>query len=171
MVIAKNDAAHVKLSTDIAERNVHRYYKAFVWGNIVPPSGTITTNISRGTNDRTRMRVVHPPLGKIATTHYTTLSSWQYVSLVECKLDTGRTHQIRVHLSHVGHSILGDQIYGQNARKIAYYSSGGLKDILVALKRQALHSYKLEFNHPTTGENMSFISELPEDLQKIISVL
>jgi 23S rRNA pseudouridine1911/1915/1917 synthase len=171
MVIAKNDVAHVKLSAAIAERHVQRYYKAFVWGNIVPPEGTITTNIARGTHDRTRMRVVHPPSGKIATTHYATLSSWQYVSLVECKLDTGRTHQIRVHLSHVGHSVIGDQIYGQNARKISYYASGALKQVLATLKRQALHSYKLEFKHPSTGKNMSFVSELPEDLQQIISIL
>ena len=171
MIIAKNDVSHVKLSDAIAKREVQRYYKAFVWGNIMPPEGTITTNIARSSSDRTRMRVVHPPLGKIATTHYTTLSSWQYVSLVECKLETGRTHQIRVHLSHVGHSVLGDQIYGNNSRKIAYYASGALKDVLQTLKRQALHSYKLEFEHPITGKNMSFVSELPEELERIIRVM
>ena len=117
------------------------------------------------------MRVVHHPLGKVATTHYTTLTYWQYVSLVECKLDTGRTHQIRVHLSHVGHSVLGDPVYGQNSRKISYYSSGKLKEVLLKLKRQALHSYKLEFAHPSTGKQLSFISELPEDLEEIITAM
>jgi len=169
MIIAKNDVSHVKLSEAIANRHVNRCYKAFVWGNIMPPAGTITTNIARSTKDRTRMTIVHPPRGKVATTHYETLESMQYISLVECKLDTGRTHQIRVHMSHIGHSIVGDPVYGHNARKIAYYASGKLKEILHDLKRQALHSYKLEFEHPITGERMSFVSELPEEL-KVLAI-
>jgi len=171
MIIAKNDKAHMKLSEEIANRSIRRYYKALVWGNINPASGTITTNIARSSYDRTRMTVVHEPRGKIAITHYDTLSVWQHINLIECKLETGRTHQIRVHLSHIGHSVVGDPTYGHNTRKITHYCSGELKDAITALNRQALHSYKLEFLHPITGKELSFVSELPEDIESVIAIL
>ena len=171
MVIAKNDATHEKLSNDIAERDVKRTYTALVWGNINPDSGTITTNIGRSPKERTRMTVVEYPNGKIATTHYKTIQSFGYISMVECRLETGRTHQIRIHMSHIGHSVVGDQTYGNNARKISSHYTDEKKVALTDFKRQALHSSLLEFEHPTTGERMVFESPLPEDMQELISKL
>ena len=171
MVVAKNDAAHEKLSSDIASRDVKRIYTALVWGNINPDSGTITTNIGRSPKDRTRMTVVDYPNGKIATTHYETIQSFGYISMVECRLQTGRTHQIRIHMSHIGHSVVGDQTYGNNMRKINSHYDGEKKEVLVGFKRQALHSSRLEFEHPTTGELMVFESELPDDIKGLIAAL
>lgn len=171
MMVAKNDATHEKLSSDIAERDVKRIYKALVWGNINPEFGTVTTQIGRSAKDRTRMTVVDYPNGKIATTHYTTLQSFGYISMVECRLDTGRTHQIRIHMSHIGHSVVGDQTYGNNARKINQHYTDEKKEVLMNFKRQALHSSRLEFTHPTTGELMVFESPLPDDIQKLINAL
>lgn len=171
IVVAKNDASHAVLSQDIAVRKVKRIYTALVWGNIIPDTGTIETCIGRSTRDRTRMMVTDYPNGKVAITHYTSLQSFGYISMVECRLETGRTHQIRVHMSHVGHSVIGDQTYGHNARKIMQYYSGERGEMLKAFKRQALHSTKLEFNHPISKKLMIFEAPLPADMQKIIEVL
>lgn len=166
MMVAKNDVAHVSLSEQIASRDLKRVYHAIVWGTIIPHSGTITTNIDRSLRDRTLMQVVKNG-GKVATTHYKTLKILGEASLVECRLETGRTHQIRVHMSHVGHSVLGDQSYGHNARKLAQCYKGEVGEELKLFKRQALHSQYIEFTHPVTGKTMSFTSELPEDMQNI----
>lgn len=171
MMIAKNNIAHEKLSHEIAERNIKRTYTALVWGNINPDSGTITTNIGRSPKERTRMTVVEYPNGKIATTHYKTMQSFGYISMIECRLETGRTHQIRIHMSHIGHSVVGDQTYGNNARKINGHYADEKKIALTNFKRQALHSSRLEFEHPTTGKVMLFESELPEDMQELIDAL
>jgi len=171
MVVAKNDITHKKLSEDIAERNVKRIYKALVWGNLNPESGTVTTNIGRSTKDRTRMTVVDYPNGKTATTHYDTIQSFGYISMVECRLETGRTHQIRIHMSHIGHSVVGDQTYGNNARKINQHYTDLKKETLTKFRRQALHSSRLEFEHPITGELMIFESPLPDDIQTLINAL
>lgn len=171
IVVAKNDTSHAQLSQDIAARNVKRIYTSLVWGNITPDSGTIETYINRSTRDRTRMMVTDYPNGKVAITHYTSIRSFGYISMVECKLETGRTHQIRVHMSHLGHSVVGDQTYGHNTRKIMQYYSGEKGEVLKDFKRQALHSTKLEFNHPITKKLMTFEAPLPEDIQKIIDVL
>jgi 23S rRNA pseudouridine1911/1915/1917 synthase len=171
MIIAKNDDAHIKLSDDIAQRKVKRIYTALVWGNINPDSGKVETHIGRSSKDRTRMCVVDYPNGKHAVTHYETIQSFGYISMVECRLETGRTHQIRIHMSHISHSVVGDQAYGNNARKINLYYSGTQKEALQTFKRQALHSSKLEFTHPRTNELMYFESELPEDMQNLISIL
>ena len=171
MMVAKNDTAHEKLSGDIASRDVKRTYTALVWGNINPDSGTITTNIGRNPKERTRMTVVEYPNGKIATTHYKTIQSFGYISMVECRLETGRTHQIRIHMSHIGHSVVGDQTYGNNARKINSHYTDEKKTALVNFQRQALHSSKLEFDHPMTGERMVFESPLPDDMKMLIEAL
>lgn len=171
MIVAKNDNAHKAIAHSIEKREVKRIYKAFVWGNINPSEGTIETNIIRSSKDRTRMSVTKHDEGKFAITHYKTIKSYGYISLIECKLETGRTHQIRVHLSHIGHSVVGDQIYGHNSRKIIQYYNGNAKELLMGLKRQALHSYFLEFIHPTTKILMSFQSELPKELQFFDSIL
>jgi 23S rRNA pseudouridine1911/1915/1917 synthase len=169
MVVAKNDQAHAKLSEAIANREVKRVYTALVWGNVSPESGTIKTNIARSNKDRTRMTVVSDPAGKVAITHYVTKRSLGYISILECSLETGRTHQIRVHLSHIGHSVVGDQTYGNNSRKINQYYSGTKKEVLENFKRQALHSSYLEFMHPTNLEIMRFESPLPKDLELIVN--
>ena len=171
MVVAKTDDAHAKLSEAIADRKVKRIYTALVWGNMNPESGTIETNIIRSNKDRTRMMVTDYPNGKVAITHYKMIKSFGYVSMVECQLETGRTHQIRVHMSYKKHSLVGDQTYGANSRKIIQYYSGDKKDVLSNFKRQALHSSRLEFVHPITGAQMSFQSELPEDMQVLIRAL
>ncbi len=167
MVIAKNDFAHTELSKQISQRSAQRVYKAIVWGMPVKTNDIIETYISRSRIDRLRMRVTRGE-GKIAITQYTVVQvlAGGVASLLECKLGTGRTHQIRVHMSHIGHSIIGDQTYGHNARKINKYHLA--KDAILALKRQALHSCKLSFVHPVTQENMTFESPLPEDLCSLL---
>ena len=171
MMIAKNDIAHEKLSNDIALRTVKRIYTALVWGNINPDKGIITTNIGRSPRVRTRMTVVEYPNGKIATTHYETIQSFGYISMVQCRLETGRTHQIRIHMSHIGHSVVGDQTYGNNIRKINMHYTDEKKAALMNFQRQALHSTCLEFEHPTTGKFMTFKSNLPEDIRGLIEAL
>jgi len=171
MLIAKTDEAHSILSDDIANKKVKRIYQALVWGNITPASGVISTNIARHNIDRTRMRVVDAPSGKLAITHYNTLESYGYISLLQCQLDTGRTHQIRVHLSHIGHSVVGDQIYGANSKKINLYYSGAKKEALLKFRRQALHSSFIEFTHPISKETISFTAPVPEDLNDLFMAL
>lgn len=171
MIIAKNDKSHAKLSNELAERNIKRTYIALVWGNMNPSHGTVETNIARSPRDRTRMTVVEFPSGKHAITHYKVLKSFGYISMVECQLETGRTHQIRVHMSHIGHSVVGDQTYGHNARKINNYYNGPKIEGLLQFKRQALHATKMEFEHPTGGKMMSFEAEMPEDMMQLISLL
>lgn len=171
MIVAKNDKAHEILCKDIAERKIKRIYKALVWGVPKELEDTIITNIDRSRADRKRRAVCRKPKGKTAVTHYKLLESFEKISLVECKLETGRTHQIRVHMSHIGHSLVGDQLYGNNARKILHNVSGDLKDFLDNFNRQALHSYKLEFAHPISGKLLSFEEELPQDLDDILSLL
>lgn len=168
MVVAKNDFAHVSLAEQIVSRQLKRVYKAIVWGSITPPSGTISANLDRSRRDRTMIQVVKTG-GKVATTHYKTLEIYPYVSLVECRLDTGRTHQIRVHMNHIGHSIFGDPVYGSHARKLNQYYKDN--KVLEEFKRQALHSCYIEFIHPAIGELMSFTSELPEDMAQIGEIL
>lgn len=171
MIVAKNDKAHEILCKDIAERKIKRIYKALVWGVPKELEDTIITNIDRSRADRKRRAVCRKPKGKTAVTHYKLLESFEKISLVECKLETGRTHQIRVHMSHIGHSLVGDQLYGNNARKILHNVSGDLKAFLDNFNRQALHSYKLEFAHPISGKLLSFEEELPQDLDDILSLL
>jgi 23S rRNA pseudouridine1911/1915/1917 synthase len=170
MIVAKNDVAHVSLSEQIASRELKRVYQAIVWGVPIPHSGTIDANLDRNVRDRTLMRVVKTG-GKTAITHYKVLKILGATSLVECRLETGRTHQIRVHMSHIAHSIFGDQSYGHNARKIAQNYKGEVGEELKLFKRQALHSCFIEFTHPVTEETMSFSAEMPEDMQNIAKKL
>lgn len=171
MIVAKNDKAHEILSKDIADRKIKRTYKALIWGVPNQQEDTIITNIDRSRADRKRRAVCRKPKGKAAITHYSLIASWKNISLVECRLETGRTHQIRVHMSHIGNSVVGDQLYGNNSRKILHNSVGELKEYLEIFKRQALHSCRLEFTHPITGQELSFEAPLPEDMDKIITLL
>jgi 23S rRNA pseudouridine1911/1915/1917 synthase len=171
MVVAKNNFAHASLSNQIEKRQLVRNYKALVWGMINPTSGTIETNIGRDRVNRQKMSALKLG-GKKAITHYHTerIFLGGLMSLVICKLETGRTHQIRVHLSHVGHSVVGDQAYGQNARKINKLPLE-IKEKLVNFKRQALHSYCIAFNHPRTNKFFEFSIDLPHDMKRIVDLL
>jgi 23S rRNA pseudouridine1911/1915/1917 synthase len=169
MVVAKNDIAHISLSEQIQSRNLKRIYKALVWGLVIPTNGMIDANIDRSRQDRTRMKVVKFG-GKTAITHYKTIKIFPLcsISLIECQLETGRTHQIRVHLSHKGNSIVGDQTYGNNSRKLGQNSD---QITLNNFKRQALHSSYISFTHPVSYEIMEFETDLPEDFQELIESL
>ena len=172
MVVAKNNIVHNNLAVQIQNRTLQRQYNALIWGAIKPFNGVIKANIARSSKDRTRMAVVYRG-GKVAITHYNTLEIFEKynMSLVECKLATGRTHQIRVHLSNAGHSIVGDQVYGHNVRKANNLTDDNLKKLLCNFQRQALHSYYISFLHPKTEKIMSFTSDIPQDLMEVIEFL
>lgn len=167
MVVAKNNLAHVNLARQIETRQLVRRYQAVIWGVMNPLSGTIKANIGRSKADRKKMAILRSG-GKPATTYYHTrqifLSS--AASLIECKLETGRTHQIRVHLSGRGHSLVGDQTYGHNNHQIkpAQAALAGLADF----KRQALHSWYISFSHPVSNNILEFSSALPADISQLI---
>lgn len=157
MIVAKNDAAHIALSQQIQSKTAVRTYLAVVRGNIKTDSGTITTQIARDKNDRKKMAVVKEG-GREAITDYEVLERFGKYTLVRCKLRTGRTHQIRVHMEYLGYPLVGDPKYSPMKTPFA-------------IKGQALHSHTLEFTHPRTGERMKFEAPLPEDMHKIITRL
>lgn len=157
MIVAKNDAAHIALSQQIQSKTAVRTYLAVVRGNIKTDSGTITTQIARDKNDRKKMAVVKEG-GREAITDYEVLERFGKYTLVRCKLRTGRTHQIRVHMEYLGYPLVGDPKYSPMKTPFD-------------IKVQALHSHTLEFTHPRTGERMKFEAPLPEDMHKIITRL
>lgn len=171
MVVAKNNQAHTHLAEQIETRELTRKYKAFIWGMIKTTEGIIDAPMGRNRLDRKKMSVVKIG-GKRAITHYKTLEILHngLFSFVECKLETGRTHQIRVHLSHIGHSIVGDQTYGNNGRKIQGCPEY-LKELLSALKHQALHSFYISFNHPRNGERLTFEQDIPADYRELMDFI
>lgn len=177
MVIAKNNLAHANLAEQIATRNLVRKYKALVFGIISPSRGIIQTKIARNRLDPKKMSVIKStapnPYAKEAITYYSTelILVNGLVSLVECQLKTGRTHQIRVHLSHIGHSIIGDQTYGNNSRKIKSIPIIEIQEILSEFKHQALHSYHIAFNHPISKKILEFTIGLPKNMQTAIDTL
>ncbi|HYE00706.1 MAG TPA: RluA family pseudouridine synthase [Alphaproteobacteria bacterium] len=170
MVVAKSDAAHHGLAAQFADRTLSRTYQAVVWGLPNPTAGEVDAPIGRDPRDRQRMAVVARG-GKHAVTRYRTLQrAGGRACLVECRLLTGRTHQIRVHLGHIGHPLVGDPLYGR--RRIP----GGIKDdpaatAVAAFPRQALHAVALTFRHPLTGETLQFASPLPQDITDLLSNL
>lgn len=157
MIVAKNDAAHISLSQQIQNKNAVRTYLAVVRGNIKTDSGTIETQIARDKTDRKKMAVVKEG-GRDAITDYEVLERFGKYTLVRCKLRTGRTHQIRVHMEYLGYPLVGDPKYSPMKTPFG-------------IKGQALHSHTLEFTHPRTGERMKFEAPLPEDMHKIITRL
>ena len=171
MVVAKNNIIHNKLAQQIQSRSLVRKYKALIWGMMKPGSGKIDLNIERNRLDRKKMSVAKIG-GKEAITHYTTdkLFLGGKLSLITCKLQTGRTHQIRVHLSHLGHSIVGDQTYGSNNKKISILEPQ-IQGIFKNFTRQALHSYYLAFNHPANGELIEFEIHIADDILELITIL
>jgi 23S rRNA pseudouridine1911/1915/1917 synthase len=173
MIVAKNDAAHLHLAAQLADRSLSRTYLCLVWGMLPTMSGVINANIGRQAKDRTKMQVMRFGGGKEAITNYDTKKILKNgaISLVECRLETGRTHQIRVHMSHIGHSIIGDQTYGNNSRKILHSNLPmNIKNHLREFTRQALHSVSIKFIHPSTKQEMNFSVDLPEDMKDIIEL-
>ncbi|WP_250311710.1 RluA family pseudouridine synthase [Rickettsia endosymbiont of Oedothorax gibbosus] len=168
MVVAKNNFAHVHLASQIESRNLVRKYKALVWGIINPQEGVISNNIGRDRILRQKMTVLKFG-GKEAITHYKTEKIFfnGIISMVECRLATGRTHQIRVQLSHLKHSVVGDQTYGKNSRKVNCNFSI-VPQKLMDFKRQALHSWYISFSQPVSGKLLEFESPLPSDITEII---
>lgn len=158
MVAAKNDKAHLSLAEQIGKKTAKRIYQAIVYGNIREERGIIKGDIGRHPVDRKKMAIVHEN-GKPAVTEFRVLQRFGEYTLVECSLKTGRTHQIRVHMTHIGHPLVGDPKYGPK-RKTAF-----------AIQGQALHSISLELTHPTTGNRMFFEAPLPEDMEKILRAL
>jgi 23S rRNA pseudouridine1911/1915/1917 synthase len=170
MVVAKSDAAHQALSTAFAERDLERSYLALTWGPPSPAAGSVDAPIGRHPADRKRMAVV--ARGKQALTHYATERAWGTAcALVRCRLATGRTHQIRVHLAHIGHPLIGDPVYLRRTPSSARGLAATSRDTLLAFPRQALHAQSLGFRHPVTGQPLSFTSPLPPDMAALIVTL
>lgn len=174
LVAAKNDLAHHGLAAQFAAHDLERAYLAIVWGAPTPPAGRIAGNIGRHPIQRQKM-TVRATGGKMAITHYRTLKRFDCAgkaaaALVECRLQTGRTHQIRVHMTHVGHPLIGDAVYGRATR----HGRGlpeGLKRLLAAFPRQALHAASLGFRHPRTSKALKFSAELPHDMTALLNEL
>jgi 23S rRNA pseudouridine1911/1915/1917 synthase len=171
MVVAKTETAHRGLSRDFAARRIDRAYAAFVWGAPNPVSGDITGNIGRSEANRKKMAVLGPGRGRPALTHYRFERTFKTAAvLIECRLATGRTHQIRVHLAHIGHPLIGDPVYGSRAGR-AVARSGEIGARIAAFPRQALHAKRLGFAHPADGRGLTFDSPLPPDLHELLTVL
>ena len=172
LVIAKNEYALNRLSKQFYDRTTDRRYNALVWGTPDPSEGTITGNVGRNIKDRKIMQVFKDDTeGKTAITHYKVLEDLGYISLIECKLETGRTHQIRVHFSHIKHPLFNDEEYGGDqilkGTTFTKYQQF-IKNCFKILPRQALHAKSLSFNHPVTGKRLSFDSSLPDDMLQVI---
>jgi len=172
LVIAKNEFSLNRLSRQFFERTTDRRYQALVWGTPDPPEGTITGHVGRNLKDRKIMQVFEDGSeGKPAITHYRVLENLGYISLVECKLETGRTHQIRVHLSHIKHPLFNDEEYGGDqilkGTTFTKYQQF-IRNCFRILPRQALHAKSLSFDHPVTGKRLSFDSDLPDDMKQVI---
>lgn len=169
LVVAKTEFAMANLSRQFFDRTTERLYYAIVWGNIEEDSGTIEGNIGRHFKNRLQMDVFPDgEHGKPAITHYKVLERLTYVTLVQCKLETGRTHQIRAHFKHIGHTLFNDERYGGDqilkGTTFTKYKQF-VENCFKALPRQALHAKTLGFTHPTTGKFLQFNSEIPEDMQ------
>ena len=172
LVVAKNDEAQLNLARQFYVHSIDRRYTAIVWGNIREDEGTIEGNIGRDPSDRMRFRVFpEGDRGKRAVTHYRVLERFGYVTVVECRLETGRTHQIRVHFNYIGHPLFNDERYdGAEIRKGTIYAKYRqfISNCFKLLPRQALHARTLGFIHPRTGKHMQFDSPLPADMQALI---
>ena len=164
LVVAKTDSAHEGLAKQFADHSISRRYIALCAGQPKPAQGTIDARLGRSDRDRKKMAVLPPDAtrGKHAVTHYRTTDSFGVASILECRLETGRTHQVRVHCASIGHPLLGDPQYGRDPK--------ALRPILEKLgfRRQALHAASLGFIHPATGERVDFQADLPRDMAELI---
>jgi 23S rRNA pseudouridine1911/1915/1917 synthase len=174
VVIAKNNEVHENLSRQFSEHSITRVYQLLIWGKLRPSSGKIDTFITRSSKNR-QMMEVSISKGKRAITNYKTIEVFENdktptLSLVECRLETGRTHQIRVHMTHLGNSIMGDGKYKKKYKKLKNIDTN-LENLIYKLDRQFLHAKTLGFIHPRTSEEMVFSSILPQELEKILELL
>ncbi|MBR0276081.1 MAG: RluA family pseudouridine synthase [Prevotella sp.] len=173
LVVAKTPEAKSCLGKQFFNHDTHRSYNALVWGNFVEDEGRIEGNIGRDPKDRLRMAVFPPSsdVGKPAVTHYRVLERYGYTTLVECRLETGRTHQIRAHMKHIGHPLFADERYGGSeilrGERTASYRAF-ITNCFRLCPRQVLHARTLGFRHPSTGQQMDFTSDLPDDMQALI---
>ena len=167
MVVAKNSKSQKYLVEQLQSHSISREYSAIVYGYMIS-GGSIEEPIGRDPKDRVKQAIVSN--GKDATTHFRVIDRFKSHTHVKAILETGRTHQIRVHLSHIGHPLIGDPMYGGRVR-FPKKASIDLKDSLINFKRHALHSKKLTLTHPISGENMSWTSKLPDDMMKLLEVL
>lgn len=175
MIVAKHDKAHQGLSEQLADRSLRRVYHAVVVKSPMPPIGTINMAIDRDPKNRLRMTTRARGGGRAAVTHYKVLQGFDACfSLVECRLESGRTHQIRVHMQALGHPLVGDPVYGapktltQSLLK-RIEASEALETVVLSLPRQALHAKEIRFIHPISGQSMSFESDYPDDLEQLLS--
>lgn len=172
LIIAKNELAHNKLAKQFFDRTTGRLYYALVWGSFKEKEGTITGHIGRSLKDRMKMTVFPDgEFGKHAVTHYKVIEEFGYITLIECKLETGRTHQIRTHFEYIGHPLFNDERYGgHNILKGTTFTKYKqfVQNCFSILPRHALHAKTLEFDHPTKKERMSFNTELPDDMTQVI---
>ena len=173
LVVAKNEEAQLKLARQFFVHSIERKYVAVVWGNIKEDEGTIEGNIGRDPNDRLRFRIFpEGDKGKRAVTHYRVLERFGFVTVVECILETGRTHQIRVHMSSIGHPLFNDERYGgAEIRQGTIYAKYRqfIENCFKIMPRQALHAKTLGFIHPSTGKEIRFDSPLPADMEQLIA--
>jgi len=174
IVVAKNNIAHENLSAQFSKHSIKRIYQLLVWGKLRPQSGTIKTLIKRSTKNRQLMEVGIVK-GKNAITNYRTLKVFENneiptLSLVECKLETGRTHQIRVHMNYKGNSILGDKKYKKKFKKFKNINQN-FENLLLNLNRQFLHAKNIGFIHPVSRKEIEFSSFLPQELENILKML
>jgi 23S rRNA pseudouridine1911/1915/1917 synthase len=167
MVVAKSDEAHRQLSEQFKNRRVSKHYTALVHGNLRQDEGTVDAPVGRHPVERKKMST-KSRRGKDALTRWKVLERFGAFTLLEAKIDTGRTHQIRVHLSSIGHPVVGDSVYGGSRRTI---ETPEIRAVVKKLTRQALHAGRLSFIHPVTGQEMSFVSPLPEDIGEVIRLL
>lgn len=171
MVAAKTDIAHRRLSAQFAEHSLERAYKAVLWGVPSPRSGDVAGNIGRSSANRKKMAVVTSG-GKTALTHYRVIHVvGGGASLVECRLSTGRTHQIRVHMSSIGHPVVGDPLYGGGNLKRLRLAEPTIRATIQGRRQQALHAFLLGFIHPTSGKEMRFEAELPDHVSDLLASL
>jgi 23S rRNA pseudouridine1911/1915/1917 synthase len=164
LVVAKSDAAHDGLARQFKAHSIDRRYLAIMSGRPAPPAGTVERWIGRSDSDRKKMAVQREGRGKHAITHYRMLTPLDRAALVECRLETGRTHQVRVHMAHIGHPLLGDPVYARGGPHKALLAQLGFR-------RQALHAARLGFVHPVTSEALSFESPIADDMQQLFSHL
>jgi 23S rRNA pseudouridine1911/1915/1917 synthase len=162
LVVAKSDKAHEGLAKLFATHNIERRYLAVVAGQPAPPAGTIRTQMGRHPANRKKNAVLPDGKGKHAVTHFRMVEPLQKAALVECRLETGRTHQVRVHMAHIGHPLIGDATYNNRQKAFLFGPNQSY------FQRQALHAVSLGFIHPITGEKLAFESAIPDDIQDLL---